>query len=190
MHVTARARRFLARRPWVYWLIVAAIAAGIAVFFHTRLAAVEQSRAAWGRTQRVLVADGALEPGGPIDVTSVERPVAMLPTGALTELAPDARLRQSVAAGEVLVDLDVATRPGPASMAEPGTAVVGLTDPLSRGVTIGLEVQVAADGVVLAEHGTVVEVVDDVVFVAVPRRDVAMVAAAAQSGRASLVYLP
>jgi hypothetical protein len=68
--------------------------------------------------------------------------------------------------------------------------VVALADPLGRDVAIGLEVQIAADGIVLAGTATIVEVVDDVVFVAVAAGDGAVVAAAAQRGIASLLYLP
>lgn len=190
MHVTARARRFLARRPWVYWLVVALIATTIALVVRAQLGAVDDARAAWGRTRRVLVADVMLEPGGMAEVTGVELPEAMIPDGALTEWPADAMLRQRVAAGEVLVDIDLGTLPGPAALAAPGTAVVALSDPLSRGLTIGLDVQIAADGLTIAAGGVIVGLVDEVVFVAVPHGDAATVAAAAQAGLASLVYLP
>jgi hypothetical protein len=68
--------------------------------------------------------------------------------------------------------------------------VVALSDPLARDVTIGLAVQVSADGLVVADDATVTAVVDDVVFVAVRERDGPSVAAAAQQGLASLLYLP
>lgn len=190
MHVAARARRFLAQRPWVYWLVVALIATTITLVVRAQLGAVDDARGSWGRTRRVLVADVTLEPGGTVQVTGVELPEAMIPDGALTEWPAGATLRQRVAAGEVLVDIDIGALPGPAALAEPGTAVVALSDPLSRGLTIGLAVQIAADGLVIAEDGVIVGVVDEVVFVAVPHRDAATVAAAAQSGLASLVYLP
>jgi len=171
-------------------LAVALIAASIALVVRDQLGAIDDARNSWGRTRRVVVADVALEPGGVVEVTEVDRPAAMIPDGALTEWPVDAMLRQRVAAGEVLVDLDLATLPGPAALAEPGTAVVALSDPLTRNLTIGLEVQIAADGLLIAEDGVVVDLVDDVVFVAVPTSDAATVAAAAHAGLASLVYLP
>ena len=180
----------MAQRPWVYWLAVALIATTIALVVRAQLGGVDDARAAWGRTRRVVVADVELAPGGVVDVIEVDLPTAMIPDGALTEWPTGALLRQRVAAGEVLVDIDLATPPGPAARAAPGTAVVALSDPLSRGVTIGFEVQIAADGLLVAERGTVVDVVDDVVFIAVPQRDAATVAAAAHAGLASLVYLP
>jgi hypothetical protein len=51
-------------------------------------------------------------------------------------------------------------------------------------------VQVAAEGVVLASRATVVETIDDVVFVAVAGREAPAVASAAHSGLATLLYLP
>ena len=68
--------------------------------------------------------------------------------------------------------------------------VVALSDPLARDVVAGLDVQVTADGLVLADAARVTGVVDDVIFVAVSERDGPAVAAAAQQGIASLLYLP
>ena len=190
MHVAARARLVLARRPWIYWAVVAVLATLVAFAVNAQLATVAAARSEWGTTRTVLVADEALEPGGPILVTPTELPVAAIATSALSTLPDDARLRQRVGAGEVLTELDVTARAGPAALAEPGTVVVALSDPLSRGVTIGLSVQVTADGIVLAEPATVVDLVDDVIFVAVAAHQAPTVAAAAQQGIATLLYLP
>jgi len=57
-------------------------------------------------------------------------------------------------------------------------------------VVVGLSVQVAADGIVLAAEAAVVETIDDVIFVAVAAREAPAVAAAAHSGLATLLYLP
>jgi len=190
MHVAARVRLVLARRPWAYWLIVAALAAVPALAVQDHLARLDEARRSWGETRPVLVAATGLGPGDRILTRSVDVPVALVPAGALEELPAGARVRQRVADGDVLTELDIADERGPASLAGEGTVVVALADPLSRGVAIGLEVQVAADGIVLAGTATVVDVVDDVVFVAVAAADGAVVAAAAQQGVASLLYLP
>ena len=50
--------------------------------------------------------------------------------------------------------------------------------------------QVVADGLVVADDAVVSAVVDDVVYVAVSRRDGPGTATAAQQGIATLVYLP
>ncbi len=99
-------------------------------------------------------------------------------------------VRQRVAAGEVITELDVARRAGPAALAEVGQVVIALSDPLARNVAPGLHVQVAADGVLLARSATVTGVVDDVIFVAVASIDAPALADAAQQGIATLLYLP
>ena len=190
MHVAARARLVLARRPWLYWLIVAVLAAVIALVVRERVVDLDDARRSWGDTRRVLVAAAPLEPGEPIVVLTLDVPVALLPVGALEDLPDGASLRQRVSDGEVLTELDIADRPGPAALADGGTLVVALSDTLSRNVTIGLPVQVAADGIVLAASATVVDIADEIVFVAVDAADAPAVAAAAQQGIASLLYVP
>jgi translation initiation factor IF-2 len=190
MHVAVRARHVLARRPWIYWLCVAGLAAIVAVAVDDRLDAIEQERSRWGATRTVLVADGALEAGDSVVARRVELPLAALPDATLSELTPDARMRQRATDGEVLTSFDVTSRPGAAGRADAGEVVVAVSDPLARNVVIATNVQIVADGLVLADSGEVVEVVDEVVFVAVDERDGPIVAAAAQQGIAALVYLP
>ena len=190
MHFVARARHFLARNPWVYWATVISFAAVVAFVIHQQLSLLEEARQEWGDTRTVLVADVDLDPGNPIRASNIELPVAALPDSALDEIPAGSELRQRVAAGEVLVASDLTRVPGPAARADPGTVVVGLTDSLSRGVLVGLPVQVAAEGIVLAATANVVEIIDDVIFVAVPEREAPAVAAAAHSGLATLLYVP
>lgn len=190
MHVVANARMFLARRPWVYWVVVAALTALVIVVVRDRLTAIDARRESWGATQGVLVADHDLAPGDPIDVSRVDVPLAVLPAGAITDLPPDARLRQRVAAGEILVGIDITATPGPAGGADPDTVVVAISEPLGRSLTTGLAVQVTAEGIILAERATIVELADDVVFVAVDPADAAAVAAADRADLATLLFLP
>ena len=190
MHVVARARLALARRPWVYWTIIAALASTLAVVVDEQLTSLDDARRGWGATRSVLVAERRLAPGDTVAARLVDLPLAAIPPGALDELPDGVRLHQRVGEGEVVTDLDITALPGPAGRARAGTVVVALSDPLSRGVTIGLNVRVAADGLVLAEEASIVEVIDDVIFVAVDASDAPAVAAAAQQGIASLLYLP
>ena len=190
MHVAARTRLVLARRPWLYWLGVVILAAVLAAFVHGSIAALDDARQGWGETRRVLVARGPLAPGDPIVVDAVDLPVAALSPDALTELPTDARLRHAVARGDVLTTVDVTARPGPAARAEVGSVVVGLSDPHGPHAAIGSPVQVAAEGVLLADRATVVDVIDEVVFVAVEAADGPAVAAAAHQGLATLLHLP
>lgn len=190
MHVAARARLVLARRPWIYWVVVAALALLVALGVNERIAAIDAARDGWGTTRTVAVATRQLEAGDRLVAHLVELPSAVVPDAALTEIAEGRRVRQRVAPGEVVTRVDVTARPGPASLAEPGTAVVAMSDPLARGIVTGIAVRVVADGLVLAERATVVDVVDEVIFVAVVDHDAPSVAAAARQGIASLLYLP
>jgi hypothetical protein len=190
MHVAARARLVLARRPWLYWAVVATVAAGAGLIVHAEMTSVAAARDRWGSTRLVLVAGRQLEPGDPVEAELTAVPLALIPDGALSDRSGGALVRQRIADGEVLTELDVTSRNGPAALAEPGTAVVALSDPLARGVTVGLDVQVTADGLVVAEVARVTGVVDDVIFVAVSVAEAPTVAAAAQQGIASLLYLP
>ena len=190
MHVAARARLVLARRPWIYWAVVAVFAGLAAATVQAHISSVAAERDRWGATRTVLVATGQLEAGDQVAAAPIVLPVAAVPDSALAELPDGAVVRQRVAAGEVLTQLDVTGRAGPASLAEPGTVVVALSDPLARDVAAGLSVQVSADGLVVADDARITGVVDDVVFVAVSERDGPAVAAAAQQGIASLLYLP
>jgi hypothetical protein len=190
MHVAASARLVLARRPWIYWAVVATLAAGAAAAVHGEMASIATERDRWGSTRTVMVTRHELEPGDEVAADLVDLPIAALPERALTEASAGAQVRQRVAAGQVLTDLDVTARTGPAALAAPGTVVVALSDPLAREVAAGLRVQVAADGLVIAGDATVTGVVDDVIFVAVGADEAAVVAAAAQQGTASLLYLP
>ena len=78
MHVAARARLVLARRPWLYWLVVAVLAATIALVVQGRVVDLDEARRSWGDTRRVLVAAGPLEPGEPIVAMTLDLPRALL----------------------------------------------------------------------------------------------------------------
>lgn len=190
MHVAARARLVLARRPWLYWALVIAAAALVAMMVRSQLAAVDQARGEWGATRTVVVASRALEPGEPVEVERIEVPVAVVPPAALDELPADATLRQRVGVGEILTEVDISTRPGPAARAPVGTVVVAISDPLAVHIPLGSSVQIAADGLLVAEMATVTDAIDDVVFVAVAPAVAVAIAAAAHQGLATVLLLP
>lgn len=190
MHVSVRIRIFLARHGWVRWAVALLLAVGVASLSLRQSAAVERERASWGTTVDVLVADGDHRPGDPVDASLVALPAAMVPRTALTVLADGARVRQSVPDGGVLTDGDVTAAGGPAAFADPGTVVVGVRDPLAHGASTGVRVRLASDGIVLATDATVVGADDDVIMVAVPESAAPMVAAAAQIGAVSVLFVP
>jgi hypothetical protein len=190
MHVVAATRLVLARRPWLYWAIVTVLAAGVAVAVHEQSSALDAARSDWGTTRAVLVATRSLRPGEPIETRRVEFPIPMLPEGALGDLPEGATLSQRVGVGEVLTDVDISASSGPAARAERGTAVVAIPDAPSRTSHIGLAVMVVAEGRVLASSARIVEVDESVSFVAVPTAEAPAVAAAAQAGLVTLLYVP
>jgi len=152
MHAVARARLVLARRPWIHWVATAVLATGAGLVMQARLTDVERARAAWGDTVAVYVASRSHEPGDPLTAHRVEMPKAIVPDSAITDSAVGTRVRQRVATGEIVTDVDVASRPGPASGAPVGTVVVAVA--VAGGgagyVPIGSHVQISADGVVLS----------------------------------------
>ncbi len=190
MQRAAAARLFLARRPWVYWLAVVLLAIGVAAGVQRELGDVHDARARWGEVRAVHVATHDHEPGEVLATSTVELPLAAIPPTALAHAPPDARAKQRVSAGEIVVAADVTPAGGPAAGAAPHTLVVPVVDHLARDVRIGLAVQIVAEGIVLAADATVVEVIDEVAFVSVDPADAPLVAAAAKNDTASLIYVP
>lgn len=163
---------------------------GAGLIVHRQLDALDDARNSWQTTRTVWVATSDLAPGDELRVERREVPAAVAPPSAIDDVPAAAVARQRVAGGEVIVDADVTSAIGPAALAEPGTAVVGIATDSIGGVAIGVDVQVVAEGVVLADRGRVVATGDQSIFVAVDPHVAAAVAAAAHAHVASLVYLP
>ena len=68
MRQLAMVRRVLARRPWIYWTVVAAVAAAGAIATASVLGAVDDERSRWGDTAVVLVATRDVAAGEPLSV--------------------------------------------------------------------------------------------------------------------------
>jgi hypothetical protein len=190
MHIAVNARRVLARHPWIYWaacLVVAGLAAMLAGRY---VSALDTARHGWGTTGRVVVADVEHLPGEPLRAETVTMPLAVIPPGAVESFEAGTVVRQRITAGEIVVHADLAAPSGPAALAETGTLVVGITDPLAAGARVGLAVQIASEGIVLADEGRVVGLADGVILVAVEASAAATVAAAAQRGAATVVFVP
>jgi hypothetical protein len=190
MHITVKMRRVLARHPWIFWVVCLAFALAAAVIVSRYVTALDEAARDLGTTRTVIIATADQPPGVPLQSRRVDMPVGLVPSGAVESADPDSILRQRVTAGEVVVSADLATPGGPAALADAGTVVVGVTDMLARNVRIGLEVQVAAEGILLADRAKVVDLADDVIFVAVEAGSAPMVALAAHDGTASLLFVP
>ena len=190
MHIVVRARRVLAVHPWIHWSACAGLAVAAALTTHGYLARADAERESWGTTRRVWVATAPVAAGEPVAATAVDVPAAIVPSDAVTDPPGDSIARQRIADGEIVVAVDLTAAAGPAALADEGTVVVGVADPLARGAAIGLAVRVVADGVVLTDSAEVVGLSDDVILLAVLGRDGPIVAAAARTGTASVLFLP
>jgi Flp pilus assembly protein CpaB len=131
MRPARRIRLFVARRPLVYWLLVAAVAVATASLVLTRLVALDEARRQWGRSRTVLVARHELRPGdlvGASDVRAVRWPEGLVPDGVLDRLDRPTVVAAAVEAGEPLL----VTRLGRAGAGP----VASRLPPGTRGVTI------------------------------------------------------
>lgn len=189
MSVLAQLRRLLARRPWLYWTAVGALALMIGVLVAQATSQVEAARESWGETRTVIVAAADIAPGDPLAGATASRdvPAPMVPDGAVTELDPTATATQRVAAGETVMMHDVASVSGPRALIPDGWLAVAIAEPVGSGVRTGDAVSVASGGLVIAEDGVVVGATGEAVLVAVPAGEAAQVARAVASGDVALL---
>jgi hypothetical protein len=184
-------RRLLARRPWIYWLTVAAVAAGCAIATASVLDGVDDERARWGDSATVLVAERDVAAGEPLAGLLTERryPIAMIPPGAVTSLDAEAAARHRLGVGEILVDVDVAATTAPRSLIPRGWLAVAIAEGVASGAVVGDHVVVASEGIRLAHDALVVGHGDGVTIVAVPDDEAPAVAAASSSPAAVALLL-
>jgi hypothetical protein len=185
-------RRLLARRPWVYWLVVTSAALATAITVQHRVAAVDEARDAWGDARPVLVARTDTAAGGVLEVDVRELPSAVVPAAALDDPGAGPLIaRQDVVAGEIVTARDVGRGgDGPAALLPDGWAAVPILESPPLGAAVGARVRIVGDGVVLAPEAIVIGYHDDVSLIAVPADVAPMVAAGAQAGGVAVVLLP
>ena len=190
MHVGPAVRRFVARHRWVRPLVAGGLAAAVAGSLWVQAGRVDEARRRWDEQRPVLVADGAHAPGDVLRTRRRDLPLAAIPTSAIDQDVPvdGFIVRQRLADGEVVVDVDVAPPTGPAALADEGTVTVAVGDALVPSAPIGAPVTIAADGITIADRATVVGSVDGVVFVAVEAEAGPLVALAAQQRTASILF--
>jgi hypothetical protein len=176
-------RRVLARRPWIYWTIVAAVAAGAAIATASVLGGVDDERARWGETAVVVVTTRDVTAGEPLAglITEHRYPIAMIPPGAVSSLEAGVAARHRLGAGEIVVDVDVAATTAPRSLTPHGWLAVAVIEGVASGAIVGDHVVVASEGVRLADDALIVGHRDGVTIVAVPDDEAPMVAAASGS---------
>ena len=185
-HVTVAARRQLARRPWLYWALVAVIAAACAATVLERVDQVDRARLAWGEGVTVLVATRDIEPGDRLGDAVGERivPAAVVPDAAAVAEpggAVGGRARQHVTAGEIITTVDVAAD-GPLALAPDDWLVVPVVESPGSGAEPGDRVQIVGDGLVISTEAIVIGPIDGATLVAVPADEAPLLPAAAERG--------
>lgn len=188
-HFMVGVRRFHARHPWAYWAVAAGLAIGAAAAARSHTAGIESARTTWGTQRSVWVAARDLAPGEALLVERRVVPAAVVPVGALDDVAGRVA-RQQIGAGEIVLGLDVAATTGPRALIPPGWLAVPVVESPATGATIGDRVRVASEGVVLAADALVVGHHADTTLVGVPADDATLVAAAGELGRITLLLVP
>jgi Flp pilus assembly protein CpaB len=171
------------------------------------VADADAASAAWTRGVPVVVAARDLEPGDALradDVLLVERPRALVPTGALEQVPDGQVVRAAVFEGEVLVGARLAPAGSGALAASlpEGTRAVAIpvepdtSPPLQPGDLVDILVALAEEtagsgppGFVLARAVPVVDVGDHAVTVAVDRDVAPRVAVALGHGAITLALV-
>jgi Flp pilus assembly protein CpaB len=195
----------LRRRPRLRWALAAAAAAVLGLLVAGAVNRAERARAAWGRTQTVLVATHDLAAGLELEAGDTEArtvPVAAAPRGAVTSAPAGRVVRLPVLGGEVLVRGRLAGTgvTGVAALLPHGTRAVAIpTEPgTAPPLRVGQRVDVVAvaagsdgavPGFVLARAAPVVDVREQAASVAVDPDAVPRIAVALAEGAVSLALV-
>ena len=190
MSVVTRVRFALARRPWIRWMLVVALALTVAQIVRNTDADLARARDQWDETRTVLVATEPHAPGQGFVVEEREYPVVAVPPGSVLEIPSGSITRRHLGAGQVVVDEHLTGGSGPTALAEAGQVVVAVAHAGSAPPPIGTRVQIVGEGIVLSTEATVVGVDGDITWVAVPEFDAPVVADGVRRNLVSLVLVP
>lgn len=186
MHLLARVRLELARRPWIYWLTIAVLGAIVTLGVSRAMGRVDAARRAWGEPATVWIAATDIEPGEPIVAKRSVVPRAVVPSRATTEDPDRSVARQRIAGGAIVTAFDVAAA-GPAGLVPDGWVAIAVAATGDFGV--GDRVTVFAADVSLGD-GVVVARTDTDVMVAVPVAAAGDLAASVLAGTAVIALAP
>lgn len=163
MWMLPRLRLALARRPWLYWMLVCAAAA----LTWWRIAALhddaERARASWGTSVTVVVASADTPQGQPVQAEQRTLPRAAVPSTALRDVAADAVAARDLVVGQVLLPTDLV-----GDEARPAGWVVVAVRARSPRLVAGDEVTLFAGGRQWCDGRAEGETDDDTVALAVP----------------------
>ncbi len=170
MQIFSHVRMLLARRPWIYWTSVGAVALALALVMHSWVSDLRHQRNSWGTTASVLVASSEIPPGAALDavVTSRRIPQAAVPPSARSELPDGATARQAIAVGEIIVEGDLAATTGALALLPSGWLAMAVEDANPSLVSVGDTAALLASGSILTTQAVVVRIIDTGIVVGVP----------------------
>lgn len=185
-------RRVLTRRPWLYWVVVIGLAGLLALATRANLTEVERARDSWGNTTTVWVATTDITAGQLVMGRAARRQfaTAMVPTEAVVGSDITGVARQRISPGEVITAVDLTAADDQLALVPENWLAVVVAESPRSGATVGSQVRLVSDGVVIAEEALVVGEVDGSTLVAVPEAVAPLVPLAAQSGILTLLRVP
>jgi hypothetical protein len=185
-------RRALARRPWLQWALIVALAAVVATSVHGHIRRSDAERDAWAETRTVFVAASPTDIGESPQVERIDVPVGIMPDGAVAadQTIDGLVARQRIGLGEIITEIDLIVDAGPQAMTPPGWLAVPIVESPPSGARLGDRVQVASDGFVISADAVVVGRLDGVTMLAVPADEAPLLPAASASGTLTLLLEP
>ena len=193
------------RRPIVYWSLTGALALVTGLIVSGAVADARDARSAYGTTRVVIVATRDIKAGERIeagDVRAEERPLAVIPAGALSDppigqvaSAPIMRDEPLVAArvaGGGMSAIAALVPPGDVGIAVPvdaGTLAVSVGDAVEVMATFDPDSIEGPPTIVVAPRAVVIDVRDTAATLAMPEADAQRVAFALATGVVTVVLL-
>lgn len=160
----------LARHPWIHWVLVTALASVVAIGVHDAMTDLRRERDAWGERRTVYVATSEIAPGEDIAgaVAARDVPLMVVPDGALRAVEAGDTARQRIGTGEIVVDVDIGSVPGPLAVLPDDWLAVTVDGAVDGSFAPGTAAVVLAAGDVVAPDAVIVEVLDDGLVIGVP----------------------
>jgi hypothetical protein len=183
MHVLPRIRMMVARHPWIYWIVIMALAGSVGLGAARAVAAVEAERRSWGDQATVWVATAEVAAGQPIRAESRPVPRAVVPSDAVTKPPAGAIARQRIGRGEMVTSSDVSVS-GSAGLVPNGWVALAVSATVEH-FAIGDRVNVYA-GDRFVTDGSIIEIGETELMVAVPGEAAPDVATGVQADTVSI----
>ena len=188
------------RRPLVYWSLTGALALITGMTVSGAVAGAREARAGYGTARVVVIATRDIPAGttiGPGDTRSEERPIAVVPAGALTETPIGQVASAAILEGEPVVESRVAGHGmipagsiGIAVPLDPGTLSLGVGDRVEVLATFDPDSIDGNPTIVVAPLALVVDVGDAAVTLSMPQPDGERVAFALSTAVVTIALLP